>query len=98
GRASSTAAPLEQLREGLGYRGRRRRVLVGGEALKDVGGRLVEAGGEARARERARVLLHLAHEAPRLSRVVADRALRARGQIGLREGPLRKERLVHALG
>ena len=54
----------------------------------------MEPGGQAGGCQRAGDLLHLTHEAPRLARGAGHRALRALGQIGLRDRPLAEQRLV----
>src|SRR5690242_3305874 len=53
-----------------------RGVLVRAQAAVHLSGGVVRSGGEAHVREGAGDLLHLAHEAPGLPRVVVDRSLR----------------------
>src|SRR5690349_8447160 len=89
--------PSGQRGDHVRHRGWRRRVLVAGEPVVDDRRGLVESAGQTGGLERRGDLLHLAHEAPRLARVVARRRLGALGQLRLRTSPLGQERVVHAL-
>src|SRR6185503_12647062 len=90
--------PSDERGHHVRHRGRRARILVAGEPVVDDRRRLVEAAGQPCGLEGGGHLLHLAHEAPRLARVVARGGLGALRQLRLRAAPLGQERVVHALG